>query len=99
MFRRDRIGPAQPPQQRRSNAPQRVESRKVHLWPAVLKIAVEEQDPAQHFPARARLRVATDQPVPAHVTVEQPGHARERHDRSIAGLGDAILELVVADLS
>ena len=74
-----------------------MESRQIHLWPAVVIIAVEEQNPAQHFSTGVRLdRGTSDQLV--HVAVEQPGHTGERHNRGIAGFGDAILELIVADL-
>ena len=76
-----------------------MESRQIHLWPAVVIIAVEEQNPAQHFSTGARLdRVTSDQAVPVHVAVEQPSHTCERHDRGIAGLGETLLELIVADL-
>ena len=76
-----------------------MESGQIHLWPAVVIIAVEEQNPAQHFSTGARLdRTTSDQVVLVHVAVEQPGHTGERHNRSIAGFGDAILELIVADL-
>jgi hypothetical protein len=76
-----------------------MESRQIHLWPAVVIIAVEEQNPAQYFSTGARLdRVTSDQPVLVHVAVEQPGHTSERHNRGIASLGDAILELIIADL-
>lgn len=99
MFGRDRVGPVQPPQQGRSNTPQWLESGQIHLWPAVLTIAVEEQDPAQHFPTGAWLgRETSDQPMLVHVAGEQPSHTCERHDRGIAGLGDTLLELIVADL-
>ena len=75
-----------------------MQSRQIHLWPAVLIIAIEEQNPAQHFSTGAWLnRVTCDQPVLVKITVEQPGHTSECHNRGIAGFGDAILELIVAE--
>ena len=58
MFGGDRVGPAQPSHQGRPDTPQGLEAGQIHLWPAVLTIAVEEQNPAQRFSTGRSARFA-----------------------------------------